>query len=309
MKKILLTILFIFTTLLAGRRHERLMEDVEASLAKYDLKVLAKLDEKKLPKYSLAVFANEETLDEAKVDVGGLVISALKKQAVFDLLERDKSAFNELSFSQSGMVEAESTAEMGKIKGADFTLVAKIVSSSTTTIDKVVYNAVQAKVIVRVSVINTETSEVILSSDEEGLAEQKIYVDAQGNFVTGNLDYNTLYADAVQNAANKLADSFGAQFPKVGFVLSSSKESCKIDLGKNNGLKDGDIVLFLKKTGTTYHPVTQALIDIETEKLGYGRVLSTGVNSSELELLHIVNEQKLKAGLLAIPVYPDVEIP
>lgn len=271
--------------------------DAEAVVDSYDYRVLAKIDEGKLPKYVLAIVGEAAVIDEAKVDLGEVLQSEINRSGRVTLVDRNNlaSIIEEQKFALSGMSE-ESGIRIGELAGADYLIITQLVSSSRQKVDKVVYDAMEVEVTVQVKLLDVNTGEIFKSETASGKAGAKLVTDSDGNLISGALDYGTLYAQAALEAVADIIPPFIGQFPLLGFVLKKGEAALECDLGSGSGVAAGDRVAFIRKGGPVYHPVTNNLLSFDYTYLGYGTVESVKSTSCTVILVDTV-EQPVPADI------------
>ena len=271
--------------------------DAEAVVDSYDYRVLAKIDEGKLPKYVLAIVGEAAVIDEAKVDLGEVLQNEINRSGRVTLVDRNNlaSIIEEQKFALSGMSE-ESSIRIGELAGADYLIITQLASSSRQKVDKVVYDAMEVEVTVQVKLLDVTTGEIFRSETALGKAGAKLVTDSDGNLISGSLDYGTLYAQAALDAVADIIPPFIGQFPLLGFVLKKGEAALECDLGSGSGVAVGDRVAFIRKGEPVYHPVTKDLISYDYTYLGFGTVESVKSASCTVTLSDTV-EQPVPADI------------
>ncbi|MBN2049693.1 MAG: hypothetical protein JW760_04555 [Spirochaetales bacterium] len=267
--------------------------DVKTRVDSYDYKVLAKVDEGKLPKYVLAVVGEAAVLDEAKIDLGEVLQNEINKSGKVTLVDRNNLAaiIEEQKFALSGMSD-EGSVRIGELAGADYLIITQLVSSSRQKVDKVVYDAMEAEVTLQVKLLDVSTGEVFASETAAGKASTKLVTDSAGNLVTGAVDFSSLYAQAALDAVAGIIPPFLGKFPLLGFVLKAGDLTLECDLGTGAGASVGDRIAFIRKGSPVYHPVTKNLLSYDYTYLGYGTVTEAKSASSSVATTNLLDTVK-----------------
>lgn len=278
--KIIILAAIIFSC--AGAPEEVKKEvDVEKELASYDLSVLSKIENNKLPKYVIAIISDSTEIKEANLDLAGLLQAKINKTGRVTLVDRNAmdKILEEQKLALSGLIE-ESSIEIGAIAGADFVLTAKIISASSQKVDKVAYDQLETKVTLQFNLLNVSTSELFKTFNAEGMSATKLITDADGNLISGAVDYATLYAEAAVNALVSIIPEFVSAFPAVGFVLRTDDSAITTDLGSNVEAAEGRIIAFISQGSAIIHPVSGEILSYEYEYFGYGIISEVRAKTS-----------------------------
>ncbi|TFG64529.1 MAG: hypothetical protein E4H36_02735 [Spirochaetales bacterium] len=277
------------------------MPDPEAALRAYDFSVLAKIEEKKLPRYVAAIVGDATELKEAKIDLGELMQDAINKSGRLTLVDRKSldKIMQEQKLSLTGMFE-EGDVRIGELAGADYLVLSNIISSSQQKVDKVVYDMMEVKVVVQIKLVNVNSGEIFVSVKGEGKSETKLVTDSDGNLVSGAVDFNNMYASAVLSAVETLVPEFINKFPAIGFIVKMEGEVLTCDLGSQNGIKQGAYFAVIRPKGATKHPVTEKIIGYEYDYLGYGTATEISGTTSKITVKEAVGE--IKAADLVVSI-------
>ena len=74
-----------------------------------------------------------------------------------------------------------------------------------------------------------------------GLSTSELYMNAKGVVVRGAIDYNAAYADAARDAIAKVSTQIADLSPLIGYVVTVDSDQVMIDVGEEQGVKNGDI--------------------------------------------------------------------
>lgn len=260
-------------------------KSVEEILNTYNLNVLSKIDQKKIPKYIVAIIGDSTQIADADIDLGLLLESELNKSGRVQIVDRNNmdKIFQEQNLVFQGLTE-EGSIEIGELAGAEFLLVSNVVASSKQKKDEIIYEIMEVSVTIQVKLVNVSTGEVYLSVDETGDVTEKLVVDADGNLVSGAIDYNNLYKEATINAINSVSKELLEKFPAIGFVLNVDEGHIKTDLGTKSGIKPGSRIAIINRVGPIYHPITEQLTSYDYDYAANGVVSMAGATSSKIEI-------------------------
>ena len=174
----------------------------------------------------------------ASRDLGEIVldkmITALVNQERFKVMERSQldKILAEQSLGASGVLDAETAAEIGKGIGVDGIIIGSVAATASGAI------SVDARV------IDTESAAIIVAQD--------IY--------SKNSD-----APSVKNSIENLAMKITEELPLVeGYIIQSDGSKLVLDNGRNKGLKKGMKCIVYKEGGEIKHPITGEILGKET---------------------------------------------
>jgi hypothetical protein len=178
----------------------------------------------------------------ASNDLGEIIldkmITVLWTQERFKVMER--AALNQVlaeqSLGQSGALDANTAAEIGKGIGVDAIVIGSVVAAPSGALS------------IDTRVIDTESAAIIVAHDA----------------YTGSSD-----AQSVKNAVENLARKITESLPLVdGYVIRIDGTELIIDVGRNGGLKKGMKCVIYKEGAPIKHPITGEILGKETKVIG-----------------------------------------
>jgi curli biogenesis system outer membrane secretion channel CsgG len=150
--------------------------------------------------------------------VTDMMTTELYEAGLFSLVEREKLDYvgEEIRLGQSGLVDSSTAPEVGKIKGARYTMTGAITVYHYNATGGAVYipgiaggaaAARTAYVTLDIRVIDTATSEIVYAAAEQGDARQEAggILTAFGGFATGS--YGGILATATRDSVRKHAET------------------------------------------------------------------------------------------------------
>jgi len=178
----------------------------------------------------------------ASRDLGEIIldkmITVLWNQDRFKVMERAAldRILAEQSLGQSGILDANTAAEIGKGIGVDAIIIGSVAASASGAL------SIDARV------IDTESAAIIAAHDA----------------YTGSAD-----AQSVKNAVENLARKITESLPLVeGYVIKIDGNLLILDVGRNGGLKKGMKCVVYKEGAPIKHPITGEILANETTVLG-----------------------------------------
>ena len=174
-----------------------------------------------LPRLTVRKFENKTGESGVPIDaITDMMTSELSKANIFNLLERENINYvtDEIAFGQSGLVDSSTAPQIGKIKGAQYTL-----TGATTlyrynekgggAFIKVIGGVMASKtayVVLDIRVIDNTTGEIIYTDTQEGSAKNEIAGGAayyKGFFLGGGkVSHGGILAAATRDAVVKIVN-------------------------------------------------------------------------------------------------------
>ncbi|OGD72338.1 MAG: hypothetical protein A2Y64_00515 [Candidatus Coatesbacteria bacterium RBG_13_66_14] len=194
-------------------------------------------------------FIGLEASGVSEASAGGIadtLLDALINTKRFEIVERERlnTLMEEQGLALSGCTTTECFVQVGQLAGASKVVVGKVSKVGET------YT-------VTVRVVDVFVGKVELSESAES---------------------NSL--DGLLSVARDMAARLAANIPVVGTVVSVSGETVKLDLGRKEGVKEGDTVELYRLGEEYYHPDTGAFLGRDIEELGEAKI--TRVLADEL---------------------------
>jgi len=241
---------------------------------------------------------NDKLKGKVDLKMADMLTTSLVKTARFEIVERNKidKVFKEQNFGMSGMVDESTAAEVGKLLGAEYVVFGSITSATRKDIDKFGYILVRIEVGIDVRAVNTTSGKILLSESAIGLSESKLVTTAAGVIVSGAIDYNSAYADASRDAITIIGHKIADLSPLIGFVLTVDPNQVLIDVGEEQGVKNGDIFVAFTVGNEIIHPATGKHIGWRKEIIQELKVVSTEKTMANTVDIHSQPIHKLNPG-------------
>ena len=273
--------------------------------------------------YSIAVLPFDDgSIDEnwwGDYDIGTGVadefVTALLdlKPRQFRVMEREQiqMVLDEQQFGASGMVDASSAAQIGKILGVQFLLMGRVTEFSNKTAGGSLslggkglgLQTTTSRVVIDARLVDTTTAEIIVAAKGEG--EKK-----QPN-ISLQYDWNTLdfsseefratnlgkaLREAVDKVVTALAKKVATYEPApiqglTGLVAYADANRVILNIGAMNGVQEGMIFVVNKLIQEIKDPVTGEVIDAITEKVAELKVTEVKERTATCSIV-----QKLGSG-------------
>ena len=271
----------------------------------WDDSIIDKIKAGESTKKVLAVLdfeGNEKLKGKVDLKMSDMLTTSLVKTARFEIVERNKidKVFKEQNFGMSGMVDENTAAEVGKLLGAEYVVFGSITSATRKDIDKFGYILVRIEVGIDVRAVNTTSGKILLSESAIGVSESKLVTTADGVIVSGAVDYNSAYADASRDAITTAGRNIANLSPLIGFVLTVDPNQVLIDVGEEQGVKNGDSFVAFTVGDEILHPATGKRIGWKKEILQELKVVSTEKTMSNVVKIRSQSTKQLNPGDLVI---------
>lgn len=201
------------------------------------------------------------------------VLNGLVQNKNYTVVERAHldRIFQELGLQNSGVVDSSSAIEIGKLSGADYTLIGSVVSADIIPFNNILYSGYKAKVKFSLRIVDNKTGVILVSDIVEGTKSEMQSSNARvsaGNLLTG----------ASTEAAHKVLDQMNNLNPLSGTIISISDEMVYFDLGIDDGVKLGDVYTVYKEGKMLIHPVTGEVLGVEEDTIGTIEILEVRPN-------------------------------
>lgn len=248
------------------------------------------------------------------------VRQALNNTNRFVMVERTTAlddVMAEQDLGASGRVDQKTSAKIGKIKGADYTVKVEMIDADpdkesskigaigggagarTLGVGSLGLSGTVAWARLNVRIIRTETSEVVADMTVDGTAKGKglgigggLIKAAAGGVGGGGVGYSSKkeasLADALQVAANKAAYFVALKLedlPWEGAVMKVEGKKIVVNAGTNVGLKAGMTLKLLAKGEEMIDPDTNESLGFDSSEIGEIRIVSVAERFATCEVV------------------------
>ena len=220
-------------------------------------------------KTKIAVLDFELRGDNFKTkDMGGIVAewftTALVQDGRFQVVERAllKKIVDEQKLGMTGLIDENSTAQLGKILG-----VKTIISGSVLQF--------QDTIEVNARIINVSTGSIV----------------AAENLRSKN-------SDNLKEAIERLTSKIVKNFPLTGYVVKKRDNTVLIDLGATSNLQIGMEFIVFKEGNIIKHPKTGEVVEVEQIRAGLIKITEVATNTANAEIIEVEPKQEIRYGQL-----------
>ena len=208
--------------------------------------------------------------------------NAFVKIGRFEVIERAQldKVMKEQAMGMTGALDAASAANVGKILGVNFMVLAKINEAtfedkSTTGKEGKRYPSFKAVVGVDLRIVNTETASILLSEliRKEKTASRE------------NPDQTMMMSEALGNVNKEVQRKVWNAFPVEGYVIAVKDPThFTLDIGKSLGIDKKTKLKVIREGLPIKHPVTGAMLPGPREDIAEMEVESATDVTSEAKL-------------------------
>lgn len=208
-------------------------------------------------------------------DLESQLIAILVQSGVYTVVERSQldSVVKEMGLGSTGMIDASTAVEFGRLTGSDYTVVANIIGADVQFFNNMLYKGHKAKVKLNFKFIDNTTGVIKIAEVLEG-----------SNTVT---ELETMYPDkdimlsgAANDVAKKVVERINELNPVTGTIISVSGNSVYVDLGSDMGVKVGQKYTIYREGKVLIHPVTKEILGVEEQNLGILEITEVKPNYS-----------------------------
>lgn len=223
---------------------------------------------------ALGTFVNGTKSNYGKLACTNLesnIFSELVRNKNYQVVERAQlhQILRELGLQNSGVVDSSSAIEIGKLCGADYTLMGSVIAAEIIPFDNIAYQGYKGKVSFEMHLVDNKTG-LVLYSDTISDTDSQMYTPG---ISASNIGRN-LISGACRKAAEKIIDKMNELSPLTGTVLSIDKNEDVVyfDLGYDDGVQKDDIYTIYKEGAPLVHPDTGEILGIKETVLGTVKV-------------------------------------
>lgn len=225
------------------------------------LAVPAWADKKVIAVMDVTAMARTPVAKVAREDMYQSLVSTLVQDGKFIVVERQQLdlVLKELNFHESGMIEPSTAIEMGQMTGSQYTFIGNIVSAEVIPFNSILYRGDKAKIKLNYKIIDNRTGRILKSEVIVGSASTS---DVQG----GSRKDRVLVSRAVADICEKVMKRIGSLNPLDIAIVEIDDEQVYVNIGDNDGVREGDILLAYQLGKELIDPKTGDVLG-NTEKL------------------------------------------
>lgn len=206
------------------------------------------------------------------------VLNALVQNKRYIVVERGAldQIFRELGLQNSGVVDGSTAIEIGKLSGADYTMLGNITAAEVS--ENFMGN--KATVSFEIRIVDNKTG-VVLSSN-------MISASKKGPMFSSSYSaQRALLSDAAAEAAGKIAAEMNNIDPLVGTVceIDRQKKLVYFDLGTDDGVNVNDTYKIYAEKKFIKHPSTGEILGVSEDELAEVKVteVKPGLSTAKIK--------------------------
>lgn len=202
------------------------------------------------------------------------LITELVKNKNYEVVERTRmqNILAEQGIGLSGAMDSTTAVKVGKLLGADYVVFGSVDDASIKSSGFMFVNQQSAIVKLSMRIIDNATSAVLFSEKSSGKVSKLGGVLPVAVPVVGSVNYSESIdgsiAEAADEAVVKLADKINDLHPLVGSIIKVQGKTVYLDIGSDQGVREGDTYVIFREGKPIIHPKTGKVLGVERETLG-----------------------------------------
>lgn len=244
--------------------------------------------------------------------ISSMIVTNLVRDGTYSVIERQQldKILSEQNFSNSDRANPATAAKIGKILGLNAIIIGTITEfgaekksidagavTSRFGLPRVGTSSSKANVVLDARMVNTETAEIMAVASGKGQSSRGgVMLSGYGGGGAGGIDMGssdfqrTIIGEATRQAVDELTRQLVSQSEKIegttieinGLVADATDvHQLVLNIGKNQGLKVGDVVAIEHVVRTVKDPSDPSkILRTITERIGTAKITSVDAGSS-----------------------------
>jgi len=247
--------------------------------------------------------------------ISSMIVTNLVRDGTYSVIERQQldKILQEQNFSNSDRANPATAAKIGKILGLNAIIIGTITEFGGETkkfsaggltshipgggaLGGIGTSKSKANVVLDARMVNTETAEILAvasgkgQSGRSGMMLEGIGGGSGGGIDMGSSDFQrTIIGEATRQAVDELTRQLASQSEKIeattieinGVVADVTENQLVLNVGKNQGLKVGDVVAIEHVVKVVKDPSDPSkILRTVTERIGTAKITSVDAGSS-----------------------------
>lgn len=239
--------------------------------------------------------------------IADMVVTNLVRDGTYSVVERKQleKILQEQNFSNSDRANPATAAKIGKVLGVNAILIGTITQFGSETkktnvggvtsrlglgaLGNVGSSKSKASVVIDARMVDTETAEILAVASGKGVSQRggvNLLGGASGS--AGGINMNssdfreTIIGEATRQAVDELTRQMVSQAEKIqatkiefnGLVADVTDNQLVLNVGKNKGLKVGDVVVIERVGKVIKDPATGQVLRTMTDRIGTAKITS-----------------------------------
>ena len=260
-------------------------------------------------------FENKSRVYGLGAGIADMLVVELVKNKNFEVIERDKlrSVMAEQALGASGAVNPATAARLGELMGLDYLVVGSIVEASLSSSEanlgslgiNLGVNETTIKVVAQMRLIDANTGQIVLADSAEGEVKKSRLTDQHGRTLIGDKRYSMgVFSEAARIAVARLVDKINEVNPLEGLVIKVSGRMAYIDLGRDQGVQEGQEFTVYREGEVIVHPVTGKILSVTRDVIGRIKITSVEPDLAIGEFIDmprgIITADDLRSGAVKV---------
>jgi curli biogenesis system outer membrane secretion channel CsgG len=243
--------------------------------------------------------------------ISSMIVTNLVRDGTYSVIERQQldKILQEQNFSNSDRANPATAAKIGKILGLNAIIIGTITEfgaekknvdagavTSRFGLPRIGTSSSKANVVLDARMVNTETAEIMAVASGKGQSSRGgMMLSGYGGGGAGGIDMGssdfqrTIIGEATRQAVDELTKQLVSENQKIeatkievhGMVADVEGNTLVLNVGKNQGLKVGDVLSIERVVREVKDPATGQIIRTITEAIGKATITSVDDKSSE----------------------------
>jgi curli biogenesis system outer membrane secretion channel CsgG len=245
--------------------------------------------------------------------ISSMIVTNLVRDGTYSVIERQQldKILQEQNFSNSDRANPATAAKIGKILGLNAIIIGTItqfgaekknIDASAITsrfgLGRVGTSTGKANVVLDARMVNTETAEIMAVASGKGQSSRGgVMLGGFGGGSGGSIDMGssdfqrTIIGEATRQAVDELTRQLVSQNEKIeatkievnGLVADVQENILVLNVGKNQGLKVGDVLAIERVLKEVKDPATGQVLRTLTQPIGKAKITSVDDRSAVAE--------------------------
>ena len=213
--------------------------------------------------------------------------TVIQNSGIYTVVERNRldAVVKELGLHRSGLISDETSVDIGKMTGADYTVIGNVVGANVAAQDNVLYKSIKAKTQLSYKIVDNATGIVKIAEMVTGSSSMPLSDGVRHS----HDQLRMLLSRAVAEAAEKVADKFAEMNTLAGSVMEISDNKVYVNLGSEHGVRTGDFYRVFREGKMLRDPAGNILGVVE-EDVALAKVIDVKPNYCVMQAKKIKGE-------------------
>jgi hypothetical protein len=232
---------------------------------------------------------------DAATGIADMLVTALVKTKAYDVVEREQlqKILSEQKFGMSGLVDASTAVQIGKMIGVKKILTGKITQMGLKKASAIFFDISTATVSIDLRMINVETG--VVEYAESATGDERLVSlpkDVWGVHAGIQSFDGSVFVDASRKAIDSIIGKMMENIEQLGYVVAVEGNLIIIDLTNADGLQKGQRLQIIKMGKPIIHPATKKVLGQSREIIGNIEIIEVGSDFNNAKIVDAKGEIK-----------------